>query len=78
LDALYGSSSIKNYSNAVITIQRDQRVHNSPVYYHVVKNRLTGILGKSGPIGYSSDTGRLEEYKEPNLVTEGQGDTEIM
>ncbi len=78
LDALYGSSSLKNYSNVVLTIQRDQRVHNSPVYYHIVKNRLTGVLGKSAPIGYDSETGRLGAYKEPTLVVEGEGDTEIL
>lgn len=78
LDAIYGSSSIKNYSNAVLSIQRDSRVHGSPVYYHILKNRLTGVLGKSGPIGYDSETGRLGAYKEQTLVTEGEGTTEVM
>ena len=71
LDALYGSSSVKNYSNVVVTLQRNQREQNGPVTYHVKKNRLTGLLGPGVPLVFDFDTGRLKPQEVvPKIHTE--------
>ena len=62
LDSLYGSSSVKNYSDAVIAIQRDQRQPDSPVRYHVIKNRLAGELGPGADLKFNTETGRIEPH----------------
>jgi twinkle protein len=64
LDSLSGSASIKNYSDAVMVIQRDQRVPDSPLVLHVIKNRLTGKLGPSNKLTFNSEKCRIQEYKE--------------
>lgn len=70
LDSLYGSSSIKNYSDAIMVIQRDQSQERSPVVYHVIKNRLAGELGRGNDLTFNYDSGRIEEM---NKITIGKG-----
>jgi replicative DNA helicase len=64
LDSLYGAAAIKQYSDAVISIARDQREEPSITTYHVLKNRLSGKLGAGNPLTYNYNTGWLEEQKE--------------
>jgi twinkle protein len=64
LDSLYGAAAIKQYSDAVITISRDQREEPSITTYHVIKNRLSGRLGAGYPLTYNYNTGWLEVKEE--------------
>jgi twinkle protein len=66
LDSLYGSSSVKNYSDAVLVIQRDQRDPNKPMRYHVIKNRLAGELGPSADLKFNLKNGRIERHSMIN------------
>jgi twinkle protein len=61
LDSLYGAAAIKQYSDAVISIARDQRTDPSVTTYHVLKNRLSGRLGKGNLLVYNYTTGWMEE-----------------
>lgn len=67
LDSLYGSSSVKNYSDAVIVIQRDQRQSDGPVQYHVIKNRLAGELGPGAELKFNLETGRIVPFSSVNI-----------
>jgi twinkle protein len=64
LDSLYGAAAIKQYSDAVLVIARDQRENPSVTTYHVIKNRLSGHLGHGNPLTYNFETGWLEKIKE--------------
>jgi twinkle protein len=64
LDALYGSAQIKQYSDAVLVLSRKPHDGDYKVYIHVLKNRLTGRLGKSNPMVYNQQTGWLEKLEE--------------
>lgn len=64
LDSLYGAAAIKQYSDAVISIARDQREEPSVTTYHVIKNRLSGKLGQGNSLTYNYDTGWLEKQEE--------------
>ena len=64
LDSLYGAAAIKQYSDAVVVISRDQREEPSVSTYHVIKNRLSGRLGPGNPLVYNYETGWLEKVKE--------------
>jgi twinkle protein len=70
LDSLYGSSSIKNYSDAIMVIQRNQSKPEDPVYYHLIKNRMAGELGRGAGLKFNLDTGRIEAHKNVNITEE--------
>lgn len=62
LDSLYGAAAIKQYSDAVISISRDQREEGGgATQYHVLKNRLSGHLGAGNKMVYNFTTGWMEK-----------------
>lgn len=60
MDSLQGSGAVKQYSDCVITISRDMREEPSSTQYHVIKNRLTGKLGKSAKLTFDFKTGWMK------------------
>ena len=77
LDDLRGSGSIKQLSNSVFAISRDQQADSSEARntsgLHVLKCRYTGRTGPAGWVRYNPDTGRLEEGSDPALIDEFEG-----
>jgi twinkle protein len=69
LDAIKGSSSIKQISFGVIAFARDQvnadPLVRSTIDFSVLKNRYTGLTGPVPPAYYNGNTGRLQS--EPAL-----------
>lgn len=64
LDAIKGSSSIKQISFGVIAFARDQLnpdpLIRSTINFSVPKNRYTGLTGPVAPAYYNGNTGRLQ------------------
>jgi len=64
LDDLRGSGSIKQLSNTVYALSRNQqhedRIQRNISHLHVLKCRLTGRTGPAGSVFYNDETGRLE------------------
>ena len=69
LDDLRGSGAIKQLSNGVFAISRDQqhpddRIRNTS-QLHVLKCRFSGQTGPAGWLYFNRDTGRMEECEAP-------------
>lgn len=62
-DSMFGSSSIKQYSYLTLAISRNKSDENSPLFVHVLKDRLSGRTGKSVPLFYDEVTGRISRIK---------------
>ena len=62
-DSIFGSSSIKQYSYATLAVSRDKGAENSPMFIHILKDRLSGRTGKSSPLFYNGETGWLYSSK---------------
>ena len=67
LNDLRGSASIKQISDIVIGIQRDQSGEDgdsNTSTMHVLKNRPIGLLGEAGKLRYNQETGIMEEIED--------------
>jgi twinkle protein len=69
LDDLRGSGAIKQLSNSVYAISRnqqaeDERIRNTS-QLHVLKCRFTGLTGPAGWVYFDRNTGRMEECGPP-------------
>jgi len=76
LDDLRGSGSIKQLSDTVIAIERDQqdKEHSDYCLLRVLKCRLTGETGEADTLHYNRKTGRLIAC-EREAVAEFQNET---
>ena len=74
LDDLRGSGSIKQLSNGVFSLSRNQQAENEIVrntsQLHVLKCRFTGRTGKADRLTYDQETGRMVEAVEYELEHE--------
>lgn len=72
LDDLRGSGGIKQLSNAVFSISRNQQAETSTArntsLISVLKCRKTGRTGKADFVFFNGDTGRLEKGTDPSLL----------
>ena len=72
LDDLRGSGSIKQLSNSVFAISRDQQAYKDQARntsgLHVLKCRYSGRTGPAGWVRYNPATGRLEEGADPAVL----------
>lgn len=60
---LRGSGAIKQISDNIIGVERDQQGDNPDIStFRVLKNRLIGTTGWAGEAQYSHETGRLINY----------------
>jgi twinkle protein len=59
-DSIFGSSSIKQYSYTTLAISRDKSAEDTPMFIHVLKDRLSGRTGKSCALFYDQETGWLK------------------
>jgi twinkle protein len=71
LDDLKGASGLKQVSWTVLAVARNQQ-HENPKLRNVsqiavLKDRLTGRTGPAGFAYFNPDTGRMEEWFEPEL-----------
>ena len=71
LDDLRSSGAIKQLSNSVIAVARnqqaeDERVRNT-MSIHSLKNRFNGVTGPAGYLYFDQQTGRLIETEEPEV-----------
>lgn len=78
LNQLRGSGSIKQISDNIIGVERNQQGKDPNVsLIRLLKNRLIGVTGKAGYVRYHRDTGRLLP-SEPPVEEEEQEDDEMM
>lgn len=72
LDDLRGSGAIKQLSNSVFAISRDQQAEDyglrNSSQLHVLKCRFTGNTGPAGWLFFNSETGRMEEHDGPVIL----------
>lgn len=76
LDDLRSSGAIKQLSNSVIAVARNQqaeeeRVRNT-MSIHSLKNRFNGVTGPAGYLYFDQNTGRLIETDEPETEEANQ------
>lgn len=69
LDDLRGSGAIKQLSNSVFSVSRNQQEEDDNIrntsQLHVLKCRFTGRTGPAGWLFFNGDTGRMEEVSGP-------------
>lgn len=69
LDDLRGSASLKQLSDIIIALERDQqdekRKHVTTL--RVIKNRFSGETGIAGYLKYDTETGRMSECEPPGM-----------
>lgn len=63
-DSLFGSSAIKQYSHCTLSISRNKMESGSPLFIHVLKDRLSGRSGKSSPLFFDENDGKIKPYVE--------------
>lgn len=77
LDDLRGSGGIKQLSNGVFALSRDQQAESAATrntsQLHVLKCRRTGETGPADFITFNKETGRMEAGIDPDLAS-GFGD----
>jgi len=79
LDDLRGSGSIKQLSNGVYALSRDQQCHNvaerNTSQVHVLKCRFTGRTGEADKLLFEDDTGRMVAVMDDDSSASGEEDS---
>lgn len=79
LDDLRGSGSIKQLSNGVYALSRDQQCHNeqerNTSQVHVLKCRFTGRTGEADRLYFEDDTGRMVAVADDDSSDAGEEDS---
>ena len=74
LSHLRGSNSIGQLSDCVIALERNQQADDElearTTKLRVLKSRYTGDVGLATSLVYDSETGRLSEYTDDELMGE--------
>ena len=77
MDDLRGSGAIKQVSDNIVALERDQQAEDAEVrnttLARVLKCRLFGETGPASYLRYSSETGRISETEAPGDGRDGRG-----